>query len=92
MPLPNTLWDMFQDQPTPSNHSFYSCIWKCIPSLVIWDIWWERNKRIFQNQPSTVESVLSALEVAVGEVVLSYVRRTSEHLIVSGWDIALANR
>ena len=36
--------------------------------------------------------MLSALEVVVGEVVLAYVRRTSEHLIVSGWDIALANR
>ena len=36
--------------------------------------------------------MLSALEVVVGEVVLAYVKRTSEHLIVSGWDIALANR
>ena len=55
-------------------------------------IWWERNKRIFQNQPSTVEFVLSALEVVVGEVVIAYVKRTFEHLIISGWDIALANR
>ena len=36
--------------------------------------------------------MLSTLEVVVGEVVLAYVRRTSEHLIISGWDIALANR
>ena len=47
MPLPNTLWDMFQDWPTPSNQTFYSCIWKCIPTIVIWAIWWERNKMIF---------------------------------------------
>ena len=33
-----------------------------------------------------------ALEVAVGEVVVAYIKRTSEHLIVIGWDIALANR
>ena len=92
MPLPKTLWDMFQDWPTLINHSYYSCIWKCIPAIFIWAIWWERNKRIFQNQPSTLETVLSTLEVAVGEVVVAYIKRTSKHLIVIGWDITLANR
>ena len=35
--------------------------------------------------------MLSALEATIGEFVLAYVRRTFEHLIISGWDIALAN-
>ena len=47
-PLPNTLWDLFNGWPSSNNHSFYACLWKCIPALVIWALWWERNKRIFR--------------------------------------------
>ena len=80
MPLSNTLWDMFQDWPRSENHSYYSCIGKCILAIVIWTIWWERNKSIYRNQPSSLESVLSTLEVIVGEVVVAYIKRTLEHL------------
>ena len=92
MPLPNKLWDMFQDWPSSTNHSYFSCIWKCIPTIFIWTIWWERNKRIFRNHPSSLESMLSSLEVAVGEVMVAYIKRTPKHLIVTGWDIELDNR
>ena len=47
-PLPNTLWDLFNGWPSSNNHSFYACLWKCIPASIIWALWWERNKCIFR--------------------------------------------
>ena len=56
MPLPHTLWDMFQDWPSLINHSFYLCIWKCIPTIVIWEMWWERNTRIFSKSTFNIRN------------------------------------
>ena len=91
-PLPNTLWDLFNGWPSSNNHSFYACLWKCIPALVIWALWWERNKRIFRQLQSNLQSLLKGLESSIVEVVMAYVKKTNEHLIVTGWDILMSNR
>lgn len=49
MPLPNSLCNLFQAWPILYSKSMFSCLWKCIPTSVVWAIWWERNKIIFNQ-------------------------------------------
>ena len=50
-PLHNNLWDLFQAWPILYQKSLFANIWICVPTLVVWPIWWERNKRIFRRNP-----------------------------------------
>ena len=65
MPLPYTLWELFQSWPILFSKCFFSCIFKCSPALVIWAIWWECNKRIFRNVTNSLDLVLKGLEKSI---------------------------
>jgi hypothetical protein len=49
-PLQNTIWEVFQAWPVLYPKSLFANLWKCILALVVWAIWWERNKCIFQKR------------------------------------------
>lgn len=73
-PSPFTIWKMLEIWPAMLyKHSLFALLWKVIPSLVVWCIWWERNKRIFFKQTSSIEQVLMMLEKSTCEVVNTYV-------------------
>lgn len=58
---------------------------------MIWEIWWEWNKRIVREEKENIEAVLSLIESSVVEVALVYIKNTTKHLDVAGWDILMAN-
>ena len=61
-PLPNKLWNLFQSWSELYSNSFFSKLWTCILNLIIWALWWEHNKTIFRQHPSTIDSILITIE------------------------------
>jgi ribonuclease HI len=92
MPLPYTLWDLFQSWPILFSKSFFACIWKCSPALVIWAIWWERNKRIFRNVTNSIDLVLKGLEKSISEVVNAHVKNKISNYSFTQWDNSILKR
>jgi ribonuclease HI len=89
LPLPNSLWDLFQSWPFLFSRSLFASIWKCIPVAVVWAIWWERNKIIFRNEKSNLESVLDGIENAISERVNTNVFNCMNNISVTAWDYLL---
>lgn len=46
-PWQNTVKGVFEGWPRPSGTSLFSSVWVVSPSIVIWELWKERNRRIF---------------------------------------------
>ena len=88
-PLPNSLWDLFQSWLVLFSRSLFASIWKCIPATVVWAIWWERNKIIFCNEISNLESVLDGIENAISERVNANIFNCMNNILVSAWDYLL---
>ena len=89
LPLPNSLWDLFQSWPILFSKSLFASIWKCIPVVVVWAIWWEHNKIIFRNEKSNLESILDGIENAISERVNANIFNCMNNILVSTWDYLL---
>lgn len=85
-PLQNSLWDLFQAWPVLYQNSLFANIWKCIPALVVWAIWWERNKRIFRKECHSLEFVLEGIEKSISEVTNSSLKKAKFNPVVTSWD------
>lgn len=85
MPLQNNLWDVFQSWTLLYPSSIFACIWKCIPAITIWTLWWERNKRIFYQEFSLVDKVEAGIEKSVSEIVNAATFKVSFNFF-SSWD------
>ena len=64
----------------------FSCLWKCIPASVVWEIWWERKKGIFRQTSSPIPQFLEGLERSIVELVNASVRKYNGKHIFSPWD------
>ncbi|XP_059078162.1 uncharacterized protein LOC131876716 [Cryptomeria japonica] len=67
--LPNSIFDIFTSWRIPCQKSVLSSLWLVAPSLVVWEIWKERNVRIFQEKVESEESLCARVERAIAEVV-----------------------
>lgn len=57
--------------------SVYSSIWCIAPSAVLWEIWKERNKRIFQGGEESNLCLWSRIERYISELVSSATNRVN---------------
>ncbi|XP_057856822.1 uncharacterized protein LOC131066134 [Cryptomeria japonica] len=73
-PLPNTILDLFSSWNIPSRRSVFSSLWLVASSLVVWEIWKERNKKIFQEKEDSTESLLLRVQRAIAESVSAAAR------------------
>jgi ribonuclease HI len=85
-PLPNKLWDLFQAWPELYSNSIFSALWTSTPTLIVWVIWWERNKRIFHKETTPIQAVLQKLEKSISEVVNSSHAKLKCNLRLTWWD------
>lgn len=92
MALPLRVWDLFQAWPSLHPKSMFACIWICSPSLVLWAIWWECNKCIFRNSPSSLDSVLNRLHHSIVDVTNAYVCKFKGNRDFSSWDNIVSKR
>ena len=82
-PLQNTLWSLFQAWLVLYQNSLFANIWKCTLALVVWAIWWERNKHIFRKVSLPLESILEGIERSISEVTNSNLKMTKTNPIVT---------
>lgn len=77
----------FRAWPLLFASSFYACLWIISPSILILNIWLERNNRIFKKTSSSLEEILMKIKSSISEVVLTYIFRNLENLSsFSHWD------
>ena len=86
IPLPNSLWDLFQAWTILYSKLMFSCLWKCIPASIVWKIWWETNKRIFRQTSSLIPQFLEGLERSIIELVNASVSKYNGKHVFSPWD------
>lgn len=85
--MENDLITFFSSWPLLFTSSFYACIWIISPSILLWNIWLERNNRIFRNTSSSLPEVLIKIELSISEVALSHICRNLDNLTsFSHWD------
>ena len=68
--------------------ALFARIWICAPALVIWAIWWERNKRIFKNEFAEKEIVLQGIEKSISEVNNASLFRCKINPTISIWIVS----
>jgi hypothetical protein len=53
------------------NNPILNLIWKLLPGFTLWQIWKERNKRIFHSQPSLPEATWEKIRFLIIEIIRS---------------------
>jgi len=79
----------------------YSCmilnhLWNIIPGITLWNIWKERNRRIFKNQSSTTEVIWNRLKSNLRETMLlqpwakeDFPTADNEKNILDNWELQI---
>ncbi|XP_059077214.1 uncharacterized protein LOC131876305 [Cryptomeria japonica] len=65
--LPNDIVSLFQGWPISPHNGILSSLWGVNTSCLVWEVWKERNRRIFWNKARKLGSVLNSLEVSIVE-------------------------
>jgi hypothetical protein len=60
-------WDRISYKSTLLNH-----IWQLLPGFILWQLWKERNRRIFHSQASTPEDTWGTISSLIKETVRSH--------------------
>ena len=60
--------------------------------MVVWAIWWERNKHIFRKESHTLEIVLEGIERSISEVTNSSLKKSKFNHVVTSWDSQIIQR
>eukprot|EP00253_Pinus_taeda_P029073 PITA_29073 len=59
----NDIIDTIRQWPkSPYSCAILNHLWNIIPGITLWNIWKERNRRIFKNQNSTIEIIWNRLK------------------------------
>ena len=73
-PLPKSLSDLLRSWPTTMVKGVYNKLWNISPSIVMWEIWKERNRRIFCNLEFKSKVLITKIEASIVETSNSYLR------------------
>eukprot|EP00253_Pinus_taeda_P014925 PITA_14925 len=56
---------------SPYHSRLLNSLWQLIPGLLMWNIWKERNRRIFKNQTQTLEQIWTILHINIKDLFTS---------------------
>ena len=70
----------------------FANIWICVPTLVVWAIWWECNKHIFRKESLPLDIVLNGIERSISEVTNSSLKVIKFNPIVTQWDSQIVQK
>jgi hypothetical protein len=92
-PLPKSLKELISGWPTNQYYGIYSKLWNISPSILIWEIWKERNRRIFKNQELQVVELQRKIEASIMETLNAHIRKSQfEEGSFSAWDGSIKNK
>lgn len=74
-PRAQSLKEVFDGWPRGPGKSTLSSIWKIAPSMIIWEVWKERNRRIFRDEKESIRRCLNIIIIAIEETVSVAVTR-----------------
>ncbi|XP_059066468.1 uncharacterized protein LOC131857768 [Cryptomeria japonica] len=63
--LPNDIKSLFQSWPIPTKESTLSLIMELSPSSLVWEIWKERNHKLFDNKSRRIETILNSIAMII---------------------------
>lgn len=91
-PFFESLKDFLIGWPSHIYKGIYSKLWNISPSILMWEIWKERNRRIFCDKEMNAEELILKIEVSIVENVNSYFRKSRmEEGSFSLWDGTMKN-
>ena len=68
-PLPGSVKGIFHCWPNQSHKSIYSYLWKVSLAQLIWEIWKERNRRIFQGKMENANCIWKRIHHSIVECI-----------------------
>ena len=74
IPFPKSLADLLKGWPVTLVKGVYRKLWNISPSILMWEIWKERNCRIFCNLEFRPEELIIKIEASIVETTNSYLR------------------
>ena len=87
VPLLESLDDLRRGWPTNNSRCIYGKLWNICPSILVWEVWKERNRRIFHDQDMTVCEITNKIEACIVETLNSHLRKIpKEEGSFSEWD------
>ena len=86
-PMPNSLVNFLKSWPTNIFKGIYRRIWNIYPSILMWEVWKERNRRIFYDQDMQPNEIVKKIEACIVETLNSHLRNSQkEEGSFSSWD------
>ncbi|XP_059070959.1 uncharacterized protein LOC131862033 [Cryptomeria japonica] len=81
----STLKNWIKSWPILNQKSLWGSLWLIAPSMLLWQIWKERNCRIFEGKENSLEKFLEKIKTNISEVanLKSHCRRIE---YISDWD------
>lgn len=67
--LPNTLLELLKSWLSTHRQAMFFYLWFGSPSILIWELWKELNRHIFQEKELPLQSILSKIEVCIVELI-----------------------
>ena len=78
MPLPEAWKDHIRGWPKSGEKNVYNRIWNITPAITTWEIWKERNRRIFHDKEMMINQIVNKIEVSITEVMNNHLRNTNK--------------
>ncbi|GLJ24413.1 hypothetical protein SUGI_0466250 [Cryptomeria japonica] len=73
--LNSTLLHVFNSWPRLFTEAFFSIIWEVSSSIIIWNVWWARNRRVFRKEKNSIQEIVSRITSNISEVVNAHVMK-----------------
>ena len=75
-PFPRDFKTFIMNWPNNICKGIYNKLWNISPSIIAWEIWKERNRRIFNNAEMEVNSLITKIEASIVENMNSFLRKS----------------
>ncbi|XP_059070798.1 uncharacterized protein LOC131860404 [Cryptomeria japonica] len=85
-PIPDSVIAMFQAWPIMNKGYIYEGLWVAAPSMLVWELWKERNRRIFREDKLEWQQLTNKIEAAIIELINSHYMKNHKNLEMSQWD------
>ena len=77
-PMPNYLVDLLNSWPINIFKGVYNSIWNIFPSILTWEVWKEKNRRLLRDQEMQPEEIVNKIEASIVKTLNSHLRKSQK--------------